>query len=99
MHENDSWFFCFLITLTKKTKNKKWNEPDNSYEEVEKDTTENPKLGHNSKEVSGDDDYGYKDYNTTDYYNVEISNGTSAAIICHNDKLSLSMIWLDLTVY
>ena len=61
----------------------KWNEPDNSYEEVEKDTTEKPKnkADHNSKKVSGDDDYGYKDYNNTDYYNVEKSNGKSAAII------------------
>ena len=62
-----------------------------SYEEVEKDTTEKPrnKADHNSKE----DDYGYKDVNITDYYNDEKSNGTSAAIICHNDELSLS--WFD----
>ena len=85
-------FFLFW-SLWPKTKNEKWNEPDNSYEEVERDTTENPKAkaNHNSKE----DDYAYKDYNNTDYYNVEKSNSTSAAIICHNDELSLSMSWLD----
>ena len=65
-----------------------------SYEEVEKDTTQEPKnkADLNSKEVSGDGDYGSKDYNNTDYYNVETSNGTSAGIICHNVESSLSLL-------
>ena len=39
-----------------------------SFEEVEKDTSQESrsKSDHNSYEV-----YGYKDYNDTDYYNVE----------------------------